>query len=373
MDPAEKKMREFGQLVVRLQQGEDLTREESHEAYRQIWRNEQNELQQGAFIAAHRCKGPTVEELVGLTESHNEEWKLVFPDEVNGPEPHAGILGVGMKGLKTPNVSSAAAVIAAACGAYVHKAGAPALTGVSGCHDAFVAWGVDTDISPARNVEATRKCRLGFTSVIGKALLSSGILRVVGQLRIGTCIHMGGPAAFHSGERHKITGVPDPQMARLQIELMRELGYVRAMCPCGTATDTPGEYIDEFSNAGPTHVTELKEDGSIEEYAVTPADVGLVEVKYQDIQAAPSPEENVRLGALVLAGKQGGPVLDLFALNAAAILQLMDKAPSLKDGVEMARTAVTEGKALAQLEALINAQNRDPEKGLTTLHTLIAD
>lgn len=368
----ESALRAFGRLVVRLQHGEDLTREECRDAYRQIFRGEQPDLQQGAFIAAHAAKGGTVDELHGLAEAHNEEWARVFPDRVDAPEPHLGLCGVGMDTLKTPNVTSAAAVIAAACGIYVHKVGAPAMTGVSGSHDAFVHWGVDPDVTPAANVAATRRCRLGFTSVVGRPLHGSGILRVLAQLRIATCLHFAGTAGFHSGERHKIVGVPTPEMARTQIEVMARLGYERALCPCGTADGRPGRYMDEFSNAGPTRVVELHPDGRIEEYVVTPADAGLETVDFAAIAACPTKEENARAVVRALAGLEPGPLLDLFLLNAAAALRLMGKAPDLRAGVEMGRAAVADGRALAQLEALIRTQNPSPKAGLARLHRLIA-
>ena len=205
-------MRAFGALVVRLQFGGDLSREEARDAYGQIWRNEQPELQQGALIAAHRCKAPTPDELMGLTESHNTEWDRCFGRVVRAPEPHLGIVGVGMDSLKTFNVSSAAAVVIAACGGYVHKVGAPGMTGVSGAHDAFLAWGVDGMGALDKQIQAVVSCRLGFTTPVTPELRHMGIGRVLSQLRIATWVHVAGPMGFHSGERHKIIGVPAPEL-----------------------------------------------------------------------------------------------------------------------------------------------------------------
>jgi anthranilate phosphoribosyltransferase len=364
-------LRAFGQLVVRFQHGQDITREQSFQAYRQIFRGEQPDLQQGALIAAHVCKGATPDELAGLADAHREEWQRWFPAVVEAPVPHLGLCGIGMDALKTPNVTSAAAVIAAACGLYVHKVGGPALTGISGSHDAFAAWGVDPNVSPAASVAATRQCRLGFTSVVGASLHGSGLLRVLGQIRIGTCMHIAGPADRHTGERHKIVGAPRPELARTEVELMARIGYERAMSMSGGAEGRPGAYMDELSNAGPTHVAELHPDGRIEEYVVTPADAGLKTVDFAAIAARPTREENARVAARALAGRDDGPLLDLFAFNAAACLRLMGKVGSLRDGVEMARAAVREGRALAQLESLIRAQNPDPAAGLSRLAALL--
>ncbi|WP_428262686.1 anthranilate phosphoribosyltransferase [Haliangium sp.] len=368
----EAKLRAFGALIVRLQQRGDLSRDETREAFRQIWRNEVTELSQGAFIAALRCKGETIDEIVGLAESHNEEWNLHVTAESLAPEPILGIVGVGMDDLKSINASSGAAIIAAACGVYVHKVGAPGMTSVSGSAQAFALMGVDPDGEFDRARAAVRDCRLGFTSVVGQALRQSGILRVLGQLRCATPIHIAGPMGFHTGERAKIIGVPTPAMTRMVCEGLKQLGYERALIPCGAADEMPGKFMDELSNIGDSHVAELRPDGTITEYDVRPEDVGLERARYEDIGAAETTEANVRKMARVLAGAEDGPLLDYLALNAASCLTLMGKADSLGDGVAKAREAVKSGQARAQLEALIKAQNRDPEAGLAQLQALIA-
>lgn len=368
----EDKLRAFGRLIVRLQQGESLTLDETREAYRQIWRAEQPDLQQGAFIATLKAKGETLDELIGVAHAFTDEWKLFFPHTVNAPEPHLGFCGVGMDSLKTVNVSSGAAVIAAACGVYVHKVGAPALTGTSGSADVFALWGVDVDIPGEESVKVTEQTRLGFTSLVGQAILKSGIGRVISQIRIGTSIHISGPMAVHIGEQHKVMGVPHPSMTKLCCEVMRGLGYKRAIVPCGASGEHPGRYLDEFSNVGQTQVAELHEDGSISEYKLSPDDVGMRRARYEEIASAGTREENARIVAQVLAGKRQGAVLDILAYNAAACLKLMGKAENLEMGIRHARTAVETGKAWAQLRSLIEAQNRDPKAGLAALDALVA-
>lgn len=368
----ESKLRAFGALIVRLQQGGDLTREETREAFRQIWRNEVPEMSQGALIAALRCKGETREEIVGLAESHNDEWNRLLRAESLAPEPVLGIVGVGMDDLKSINTSSGAAVLAAACGVHVHKVGAPGMTSVSGSAQAFVIMGVDGDGPFDHALRAVRDCRLGFTSVVGQAMHQSGILRVLSQLRCATSIHIAGPMGFHGGERHKIIGVPRPALARMVCEGMKELGYERALVPCGTADGHPGKYMDEISNVGVTHMAELHADGSITEYDITPEDAGLTRARFEDIAAADTMEGNVRKMARVLAGMEDGPMLDFLAVNAASCMTIMGKAESLADGVAKAREAVSSGRAREQLQALIRAQNRDPEAGMARFEAVIA-
>jgi anthranilate phosphoribosyltransferase len=368
----EEKLRAFGRLVAKLQQRRPLSQDETRDAFRQIWQNEQPELQQGAFLAALKSKGETRDELIGVAQSFHEEWTRHFPHVVRAPEPHLGFSGGGLFGLPTVNIKSGAAVVAAACGVYVHKIGAPALTGVSGSADAFTNWGVDADVPGAESVKVTERCRLGFTSLLGGAAAGSGVARVIRKLRIETSCHLAGPMASHVGERHKVMGVPAPPLVSLCCEVMHGLGYARAMVVCGGSREHPGSFIDELSTLGATDIAELTEDGSIHEFRLTPDEAGLPVARYADIAAASTPEENARIVARALAGKQPGPVLDILALNAAACLQLMGKVDDLATGVKRAREAVREGRAIQQLRALIEAQSADPKAGLAKLDALIA-
>lgn len=371
----EQKLRAFGGLIVRMQQGGSLTREESRAAFLQIWHNEQPEVQQGVFIEALRAKGETLEELVGLAESHSIEWRELCPGAVNAPEPHVGIVGVGMDTLKTVNVSSGAAIIAAACGAYVLKIGAPGMTGVSGSADVFCMLGVDGDVPTDRVLMAVRECRIGFESFVGAGVRHTGTFRVLSQLRCATPLHRAGPLGFHSeDEVYKIVGVPHPSQTRRTIEMMKMLGYRRALSPCGGSYEHADRYMDEFSTVGPTSVAELKDDGSIVEYQVTPEEAGCPRDSYAAVAQEPSREANVRKLARVLVRRDQQPaVVNLLALNAASILKLAGKVESLADGVVQAREALQSGRVERQLEALIRVQNRNPAEGLERLRALVAD
>ena len=364
-------LRSFGALIVRLQRREPLTREEVRGAFNQIWRNAQPELQQGAFIAALQCKGETLDEILGVADSHDDDWSRNVPGRVSAPEPHIGIVGVGMDTLKTVNVSSGAAIVAAACGVYVHKIAAPGMTGVSGSAETFALLGVDADVDHATSCAATEACRLGYTSVVGRAAQAAGVFRVLSQLRCATTVHVAGPMGCHSGERHKIIGVPRPELVPLVCEAMKQLGYRRALVPCGGSREHPGRYMDEFSTLGTTHVGELHDDGTITEYELQPEDAGLVPGRYADVAAAATTDENVRAVARTLARREHAAVLDLLALNAAACLRLMGRVATWQEGIARARQAVLDGAAIEQLRALIRAQNRDPGAGLARLEAFI--
>jgi anthranilate phosphoribosyltransferase len=188
-------------------------------------------------------------------------------------------------------------------------------------------------------------------------------------------MHRAGPLGFHSGdERIKIVGVPHPSATRLTVEIMKLLGYRRGLSPCGGSYEYPDRFMDELSNVGPSRVAELHEDGTITEYELTPEDAGVTRASYAGIAPEPTREGNVRKLARVLANREKNEaVLDLIALNAASMLKLLGKTPSLREGVAAAREAVMSGRVLAQIEALIQTQNREPTSGLATLRSLLAD
>ncbi len=365
----EQALRQFGGLIVRLQERKDLSREEARDAYLQIWHNQQPELQQGAFIAALRTKGETLAEILGVTDSHNLVW---LAGEVAAPEPHLGLVGVGMDSLKTINITSGAAIVLAAAGVYVHKVGAPGMTGVSGSHDAFAVLGVDPDASITRTLQSVRQCRLGFTSAVGEAARGTGIFRVLSQMRCGTTVHIAGPLGFHSSdERRKMIGVPHPGQIPLVAEVMRQMGYERGLVPCGSSQEFPDRFMDEFSTLGTTRIAELR-DGQIREYDFKPEDAGLRRASYAEVAAAASPEDNVLRLLRVLSGKGTAALEDLVCLNAAFGLLFMDKVKDVREGLDVARKAVQSGAAVEQLKATIRTQNRDASAGLGQLESLLA-
>ena len=369
----EQRLRAFGGLIVRMQHGGALTREETRGAFAQIFKAEQPDLMAGVFIEALRHKGQSADEMAGLIDAHNEDWLAHCPGDIETPEPHVSIVGVGMDTLKTINISSGAAIIAAACGLYVHKVGAPGMSGVSGAADAFMMMGVDPFVPWDRMRHAITASRLAFTAVMSPHLQQTGVFRVLSQMRCGTSMHRAGPLALHSAnERHKVTGVPHPDYVRRSVEVMQRVGYRRGLAVCGRSPEHPDRYMDEISTVGSTQVAELHDDGSISEYEVTPQSMGLPVGRYEEIASSKTAPENVHRLALALAGRGSPAIVDILAANAASCLKLMGKVPDLATGVAQARAAVKSGAAIEQVRACIRAQNPEPAKGLAQLDALLA-
>ncbi|MBN2719964.1 MAG: anthranilate phosphoribosyltransferase, partial [Proteobacteria bacterium] len=197
------------------------------------------------------------------------------------------------------------------------------------------------------------------------------LARVLSQIRFGSAINLVGPLLNPTMPQYKVMGVPNRDMIDIEVRTLRELGFRRAFVMHGF--DEGSEMgMDEVSTLGPTHVAELAEDGSIENYVITPEDLGIRRATFKDV--ASSRDVRVDAAALlaVLAGKDSGPRSDIVCLNAAPLLYLMGKAKDLREGMDLARQAISEGKPVEKLRQWVMWQNENPEDGLPKLEELMA-
>jgi anthranilate phosphoribosyltransferase len=159
MTPEEDRLRQFGAIVDRLIRKQDISRAEAKECWRQICAEEPPEFQQGGFIAALRAKPETLDEIVGTFEALYEYDTVKV--EIATPQPIIDNAGTGNDTLKTFNISTAAAIIAAACGLYVVRHCARAMTSNCGAVDVVEALGVDVESgmdAPKQSIEQAGIC-----------------------------------------------------------------------------------------------------------------------------------------------------------------------------------------------------------------------
>ena len=146
MENEEARWRDFGAMVARLTRGESLSRDEAKECWRQVCEEEQTDLQQGGFIGALKAKGETPEEVAGTFEALYEYDTLKV--QVTTPEPLIDNCGTGADTLKTFNISTGAAIVASACGLYVVRHAARAISSNCGAIDVVEAFGVNVESAP---------------------------------------------------------------------------------------------------------------------------------------------------------------------------------------------------------------------------------
>jgi anthranilate phosphoribosyltransferase len=363
-------LRGFGQAIMEVSQGRHLSREETKEIYRQILLAEQPDLQQGAFLAAHMANGPTPEEIAGAWEAQMEYDVEAIDPAV--PAQSADIVGTGSDFLKTINASSGAAILAAAAGAYVAKKGARAATGVSGASDVFEAFGVDLEAPLSQAAHSLSRHRLCY--IPGERFLRSGWGRLIQVMRFRTIFNLACPLLMPSrSTRYLVIGAYSASLARQLVRICREIGLAGALGIYGRSDDHGADQgMDEVSVCGPTLVVELRGE-TITEYELEPEDLGVPRYRYADIAAKSDTRENALALLGVLSARSNGAAADFLAVNAAAVLYLLDLAPTWPQAVAQARQTLAEGKAMETLRGLVAAQQGQPGRGEEKLERLLND
>lgn len=365
----EERLKEFGKKISDLIQGKDLTRQEAKEMYGQVLLNKQPDLQQGAFMMALTAKGETPEEIAGA-------WEAIFElDTVKvnpvTPEPLVDNCGTGMDELKTFNVSTAAAIVAAANGIYMAKHGARSITSKFGAIDILEAIGVDVECDVEIVKNSIEKAGIGIFNGMSNKVHPQALCRILSQIRFGTTINIAGSLANPTSPRYAVRGVYSKGLTEIVAQAMKEIGFKKAMVFHGLDADGI-RGMDEISPLGETQVTELDQDGQITNYSLSPKDLGIRRAVYEDFLPCSNIEEEALNFLRILSGKEQGSKRHMVCINAAPILYLMGKVEDLKKGVERARETIESGQAIAKLRQWVEAQNSDPKAGLRKIDGLLA-
>jgi anthranilate phosphoribosyltransferase len=365
----EQQLRYFGAIVTRLIRREDISRDEARECWSQICRQEQPDLQQGAFIAALKAKPETAEEVAGTFEALYEYDTIKV--KVDTPEPLIDNCGTGGDLLKTLNISTGAAIVASACGLYVVRHAARAVSSNCGAIDVIEALGVNVESAPAlpkQSIEHAGICAWnGFLPAIHPKTLG----RVLSQMRFESTFNLVGPLLNPTMPSYKVMGVPHRDTIDIEVRTLRELGFKRAFVMHGVEEET-GRGMDELSTLGPSHVSELLADGGVKSYVVTPEGLGLRRARFEDLASSRDVHRDAVALLRVIMGRDDGPRSDIICLNTAPLLYIMGRVKDLRSGIDMAREAITRGIALEKLREWVSWQNVKPDDGLPTLESMIS-
>ncbi len=366
----EQKLRQFGMKLNDLINGKDITREEAKDMFRQVLLNEQPDLQQGAFLAALTAKGATPQEIAGSWEAIYEIDTVKVTPDVSGPLAENS--GTGMDSLKTFNISTAAALVAAADGVIIAKHGARAITSRCGTVDMLEAVGVDVECDVEMVKRSIETVGIGIFNGSSSKVHPAALGRILSQIRFGTILNISGSLANPALPKYGARGVYSKEMIEPTILTMKEIGFKKAMVFYGSNADgTMG--MDEISTLGSTAVSELDKDGSIRNYTLTPKELGLEVATEKDILSSNDRELEIRRFLRVLGGEERGPRQDIVCLNAAPLLCMMGRASDLVEGTERARSIIEQGRALDKLRQWARAQNGDPALGEERLGSLIEE
>jgi len=335
--------------------GRTLSPEAARLAMGAVMDGEATPAQLGAFLVALRMRGETVDELAGFARAMRE--RVV---RVQAPAGTIDTCGTGGDGRGSFNISTAAALVAAATGVPVAKHGNRAITSASGSSDVLEALRVPTDLTPDEAEAMLREVGFVFLFAPGynPAMRHAGPTRH--EIGIRTAFNLLGPLTNPAGARRQLIGVADPDAAGRLAEVLHVLGTERAFV-------VHGDGLDELPLDGTGVAHEVTPDG-VARRAVLPESVGLPRASTDELRGGTPSENAARMEALFSG--ETGPIRDVVALNAGAALLVAGRAPDLRAGVELASHTLARGQAadlLARLRSWRGERDRaavSPAPGL---------
>lgn len=346
-------------LLSQLVSGQTLSVEQAESMFEHLMSGQGTAAQWGAALAMIQMRGPTVDELTGAAK--------VMRDKSVKVQVPAGLTVVdtcGTGGDHTPtfNISTAAALVAAAAGRprniAVAKHGNRTVTRASGSSQGLEALGVRLDAPP----EVLSRCldEVGFCFCFAPAHhpAMKHAMPIRQELGFRTIFNLLGPLTNPAGARRQLLGVFDPDLCEPLTRVLAKLGSERAMVVHGLKGDTAdaagggptgggptgvgptGGGFCELSACGPSVVSELR-DGEVRTYELDAESLGLRRAPIEALLVA-DPQQSAAVMRRVFAG-QGGPQRDIVCLNAAAALVLADAAADLTEGLNLAAEAIDSG------------------------------
>jgi anthranilate phosphoribosyltransferase len=319
----------------------DLSRADARAAMNVIMRGEATPAQIGGFLVALRLKGETADEIAGFAEAMREHVVPVRPTR----DDLVDTAGTGGDGAHTLNISTAAALVAAAAGAAVAKHGNRAVSSSSGSADVLEALGFRLEQEPARIARSIDELGFGFMFAPTHHPAMRHAAPVRRELATRTVFNVLGPLTNPAGARAQVVGVYSPELVLTMAEVLARLGARRAFVVHGAGG------IDELSPAGPNLVGEVV-DGRVRERTIDPLELGIARCDPAALGGG-SPAENAATIRAILDGVQDDGRRNAILLNAAGAIAAAGHADDLRDGLALAREAIESGAAAARLERLV--------------------
>ncbi|KAF7773738.1 anthranilate phosphoribosyltransferase [Pseudoalteromonas citrea] len=330
--------------LKKLLDKQSLNFTQAQEMFDQIMLGKMSDIELSAALVALKLKGESVDEIAGAAQSMRNH-ALSFNSQGLSCSDSCG---TGGDGANTINVSTTAAIVAAACGINMVKHGNRSVSSKSGSADLLKTLGINLEMSPtqaSRCLETT-----GFTFLFAPQY-HQGVkhaMPVRGTLKTRTIFNILGPLANPATPQAQLLGVYDPALCRPMAETLKTLGTKRAMIVHGSGTD-------EIALHGTTEVTELN-NGEITQYTLSPQDFGLENYSLAQI-AGDTPEYNAKASIAILKGEGPDAHNAAIAANVAALLFINNQADNLKEATDHVLTVIRSGAAMTKLADIVEVSN----------------
>lgn len=333
--------------LAKIVSGTVLSALEAETAMATVMEGEATPAQIGAFLSALRTRGESVEEISGFARAMRARATRV--------ETHRQSLvdtcGTGGDAIKSFNISTAAALVAAAAGAAVAKHGNRAVTSKAGSADVLEALGVRLDLDAAATGRCIDAVGIGFLFARSHHPAMRHAAPVRAELGIRTVFNVLGPLTNPAGAERQVIGVYDAAWCEPLAHVLLHLGTRHALVVHGEAG------IDEIATFGTTRFASAR-DGAVRTGTLDAATLGLAESDPAAIAPGEDAAGNAALLEAVLEGERGAR-RDIVLANAAASLFVAGIAPSIREGVPMAAAAIDAGAARQKLRDLVAFTERE--------------
>ncbi len=323
--------------INQLLKYKDLTAEQCKHAMQEIL-HDATDVQIAAFLVLLRAKGETAEEVEGIvTALRSNMVRIDIDDDV------LNIVGTGGDGANTVNISTAASILSASCGAKVAKHGNRAVSSQCGSSNVLEALGLNLNCDAKQVIRCIEKAGIGFCYAPRFHPAMAKVKEVRSALGVRTVFNMVGPLVNPAQAQYYLMGVYNEKILRLMADTLSRLGVKRAMV-------VHSQGLDELSLLGPATMIEIDVSG-LTECTFDPRHYGFSYSDLSSIQGGDA-EYNATILLETFNGKKG-PVADTIIINAGVALYVAEKVDSIEEGIAMARNSLFAGHALETLEQFV--------------------
>lgn len=331
-------------LLQQLVDGQSLTQESAEQFFTDTFNGSVDPSLLASVLTALKVKGESPEEIAGAAIAVRA-CATPFPQQDTAV---TDCVGTGGDGANTINISTTAAILAAACGLKMAKHGNRSVSSKSGSADLLEALGVNLSMSPKTASECLAQANICFLFApeYHPGFKYAGPVRKAMGIR--TLFNILGPLVNPAYPATMLLGVYTPALIPVMAQSLLLTGVKRAWVVHGSG-------LDEIALHGETQLIEIA-NNTMEEKTISPEDFGLPRYTLEDIEGG-TPEENAIYITNILKG-EGLPAHNAAVIiNCAALLYLHDKADNLKDAAKIAANVLASGKALNTLNKLVNVSN----------------
>ena len=329
-------------LLNKLIDGHNLSQKEAAYILEQIINGELTSSQVAAVLIGLRCKGETVDEIVGFVQTMRK-----YMMKIHAPKA-IDIVGTGGDGIGTFNISTAASFVVAGANVAVAKHGNRGASSKSGSADVLEQLGVNINLTPEQAEQVFKKVGMVFLF----APLYHPAMRLIGPIRkeleVRTIFNFLGPFLNPASTKRQLLGVPNEKITQKLAKVAARLNFTHLMLV------TSEDGMDEITTTGKTKIFEIR-GKNIKLLTISPKEFGIKTAIKKDLLGKDS-NENASIIKKILEGDKG-PKRDIVILNSAAAFYLAGKTTSIKVGIKLAEASIDSGSAMKVLQNLIKESN----------------